>query len=130
MYYVKKEQDLSPGQWQPTLDVCVGREEVVIRMEVPGVEGADIRVHFRQDHLVIEGTKREPGLPEHQRLRFIRLERGYGAFRKIVESKWVIDPRQGKAVLSRGVLTIRLPIIQDRRGREILIPVEAKEDNE
>jgi len=130
LFYLRKGRDLSPGQWHPTLDVCVGKEEVVIRMEVPGVAAEDMRIVFRQNHLIVEGTKREPEFPAHRRLRFIRLERGYGSFRKIVESKWVIDPRQSKAVLSRGVLTIRLPIIPDRRGREIGIPIEARPEDE
>jgi HSP20 family protein len=125
---MEKEQRLSPGQWHPTLDVCVGKEHVVIRMEVPGVSDEDIRIIFRRNNLIIEGTKREPAFAERERLRFIRLERGYGAFRKIVESKWIINPQLARAVLSRGVLTIHLPIIQDRRGGEIHIPIEVKSE--
>lgn len=112
--------------WHPPMDLSENDREVLIRMDIPGVQPEDLRVSLRDRVLRIEGLRREPELPPGECPQFICLERGYGSFRKTVEMQWVIDPRDITAALHCGVLTVVLPKLADRRHTEYEIPVKVQ----
>ncbi|MBI1765885.1 MAG: Hsp20/alpha crystallin family protein, partial [Acidobacteria bacterium] len=76
--------------------------------------------------LRIEGRKEreveEPASDEQRPLRFLCLEREYGAFALNVTIKWPVDAEQITAKLLEGVLHVRLPKT-NACGREIAIPI-------
>ena len=118
----------TPGEWLPPVDLCEMEDAVVVKVEVPGVSPQDVRLTILDGVLKIEGRKERPALADgatgngEKPLRFLCLERSYGAFARSVSLKWMIDVQQVTARLSGGVLLIRLPKAQEC-GREILIPV-------
>ena len=114
--------------WQPALDLCETESEVLIRLEVPGVSEEDIRLYFKEDALYIEGHKREPEFSQNDKVRFLCLERGYGSFHKIVQGKWIVNPREASASLKNGVLTITMPKIDNDRGAVIPVPIYKQDD--
>jgi HSP20 family protein len=116
---------LHPEQWFPSLDLCEADDRVVLRLEIPGVLGEELRVSLQQNVIRVEGTKREPQFSDDEKIRFICLERGYGPFQKTVELQWVVDPTRATAVLARGVLTLTLPKLVERRGSVFEIPVQS-----
>ena len=114
--------------WQPMLDLCETEAEVLIRLEVPGIEEGDLRLYFKENSLYIEGFKREPEFSRDDKVHFLCLERGYGSFQKIVQGKWVVNPREAVASLKNGVLTIQLPKIENDRGDVIPVPINKQDD--
>jgi HSP20 family protein len=110
------------GTWSPSVDVCETTDEIHVRIEVPGVPAAHIKVGLNGNKLRICGEKKKRA--NRQRITsHLCTERAYGPFERVVPMRWPIDVKGTKAELSRGVLLVRLPKLKDRRGTEVLIPV-------
>jgi HSP20 family protein len=120
-------EKLALGAWIPNIDICETAEAVTIRVELPGIEPADIRLTMQGPMLRIQGTKREPA-PALQRLSYFCLERRYGKFDRQISIDRVVDAGRSCATLVNGVLTIVMPRIEDRRGMMIEIPVARKQE--
>ena len=115
------------GEWLPSIDVYECRGALNVVAEVPGLNHDSLRVAFRDGALVISGERRErkatPGAA------FLCLERPQGRFRRTVPIDIPVDVPKSEALLSGGLLTVVLPRVKDRRGRETLIPIR-REDEE
>jgi HSP20 family protein len=111
--------------YRPPSDVHETSEEVIIRMELPGVprEGIDVRVRGCQ--IEVAGEKR-PDLPAPE-ASYLCLERGFGRFHRAFDVHGSVNLARLKAVLKGGVLILVLPKIPERRGRERRIPIAADE---
>jgi HSP20 family molecular chaperone IbpA len=97
----------APGEVTiPAIDVYETATEYIIEMELPGVDGEDVKVLLFSSRLEVSGFKRELGTPHGSR--YTRLEREYGAFRRDVVVPGAVDPGQAAAALENGVLTIVL----------------------
>ena len=116
---------LAIGSWIPPVDKCQTESHVVIRVELPGVKSSDILVSFKGENLHIQGVKREP-VPSRKLRCYFCLERSYGKFDRILHISWVVNPRQAKACLEKGILTIELPKLKEKRGEMVKIKIEEK----
>jgi HSP20 family molecular chaperone IbpA len=56
-------------------------------------------------------------------------ERSYGRFSRLVPLRWTVSMRDATAEISDGVLLIRLPKIEDRRGVEFRLAVKNPEES-
>ena len=50
-------------------------------------------------------------------------ERSYGKFSRVVPLRWTINIRKATAEIKNGILLIRIPKIEDRRGEEVKLAV-------
>ena len=113
------------GAWSPPVDVCETTEAILIRIELPGVLAAQIRVTLNGNQLRIWGEKTKRTV--RQRITSHHCsERAYGPFDRTVPIRWPIEAKRAKAELEKGVLLIRLPKLKDRRVSEISIPITEK----
>jgi len=108
--------------WTPHVDVCETPKAVVLRIEVPGVQASDLQVTLRNGEVIVSGVKREAGA-SRQLLCYYCVERRYGKFERRIRIEAVVDARRSRARLDKGILTIRVPKRQDRRGPAFRIPV-------
>jgi HSP20 family molecular chaperone IbpA len=109
----------APGEVTfPAVDVYETATEFIIEMELPGVDGQDIKVLLFSSRLEVSGFKRELGAPHGSR--YSRLERAYGAFRRDVVVPGAVDAEQAVAALENGVLTVVLKK-PPRRRRDVEI---------
>jgi len=111
----------SSAEWVPSLDVyeCDGCLRVVV--EVPGLAAESLRVTYREGELTISGERRDrrpQGVTG-----FLCIERPHGRFSRTLALDAPLDVRQAQARLAGGVLTVVLPRVKDRRGRETVIDV-------
>jgi HSP20 family protein len=109
------------GEWVPSVDVyeCEGCVRVVV--EVPGLQPESIRVTYREGELTVSGERRErrpQGVTS-----FLCMERPHGRFTRTIAVDAPLDVRQAEARLAGGVLTVQMPRLKDRRGRESVIEV-------
>jgi HSP20 family protein len=116
---------LSIGSWTPAVDKCQTDSHVVIRIELPGVKASDVSISFRGENLRIQGVKREP-LHSKKLLCYYCLERRYGRFDRTLHISWTVDPRRASACFEKGILTIELPKLKDRRGDAVDIKIVEK----
>jgi len=105
----------------PAIDVFETPGEVVIEAELPGVDPATIGVSACEGLIVIEGVKEEDSGPG--RVTFLCMERNFGAFRRVVFPGVAVDIPHATAFCRDGVLHVRVPKIDEKRGRIRVIPV-------
>lgn len=112
-----------PGsEWSPAVDVFELRDRLVVVAEVPGLAPDSLKVAFRERGLAISGERRTPRVGAGAS--FHCLERPHGKFERTIPLDMPVDVTNARAVLIGGVLTVTLPRLRERRGRETVIPIE------
>ncbi len=111
-----------PGTWSPVVDLCEESDTVVVRIELPGVSVEQVEVVLTNTHLRVSGVRKR-SVP---RGRIVHLcsERAYGHFNRAVPLRWPVRANEATASLCGGVLTVRLPKLNDRRGAAFQITVK------
>ncbi len=108
MYFEFQEQPRQAATWTPTVDVCERADEIVIFVEMPGVDRGDVQLAWNDGVLIISGLKRQrPG--GRGVAKYLCVERAYGHFRREISIKIPIDHKNAKAELKDGLMKIRLP---------------------
>jgi HSP20 family protein len=116
------ENPLASGAWAPPVDLCETEQAISIRIELPGVTADQIKIGLTNNKLRIWGEKKRR--PNRRRIiGYLCSERSFGKFGRIVPLRWTVSIRNATAELTNGMLIIRLPKIQDRRGEEVLVTV-------
>jgi HSP20 family protein len=115
--------DRLPGsEWSPAVDVFESHDRLVVVIEVPGLTPESLRVSYRERELVLAGERRArrtgPGTT------FLCLERPHGRFERAIPLEVPVDVARARATLAGGLLTVTLPRLHERRGRETVIPIE------
>lgn len=110
MYFEFLERPRQPATtWSPTVDVCERPAEIVVFVEMPGVERTDIQLAWNDGVLIISGLKRQQGEGDGGGAAYLCVERTYGHFRREISMKIPVDPKRAKAELKNGLLEIHLP---------------------
>jgi HSP20 family protein len=111
-----------PGEWSPSVDVYESRGRLMVVAEVPGLAAESLRVICRERELVISGERRERR-PAAGIAAFLCMERPHGRFSRTIHLDLAVDLREAEARLAGGLLTVILPRLKERRGRETVIPI-------
>lgn len=112
-------------EWLPSIDAFDCRGNLVVVVEVPGLQPDSLKIQAREGTLVVSGERRErrpSGV-----VAFHCMERPHGRFTREIPLDRALDVRHAQARLERGLLTVTIPRLKDRRGRETVIPVERAE---
>lgn len=112
--------------WIPCADISEKNDEVIVKVELPGVAQNDITILLHRNRIELKGVKREQK-PRGQ-IRYLRLEREYGTFRRFIFLPCAVVPEKSKALLENGVLTISLKKFRKKKEKEVVVKVE-KSDN-
>ena len=59
MYFEFPAQLRQGATWSPTVDVCEHADEIVIFVEMPGVQRSDVQLAWNDGLLTISGVKRQ-----------------------------------------------------------------------
>jgi HSP20 family protein len=111
------EDPLASGAWAPPVDLCEAEDAIYIRIELPGVNADQIHIGLTTTRLRVWGEKKRH-VNRKRLITHLCSERSYGNFMRVVPLRWAVSFRDGSAELKKGVLLIRLPKIEDRRGAE------------
>ena len=115
------------GEWVPAVDVYECNGKLTIVMEVPSFTAEGLHVAIKDRSLVVSGERREKR-PTGGVAAFLCMERPQGRFTRTIPMDMALDVQQSEARLSGGVLTVTIPRLKDRRGRERVIPVRVEEE--
>ncbi len=121
------EDPLASETWAPPVDLCESAEAIVVCVELPGLTAEQIKVGATNTQLRIWGEKKRR-MPRNRILSHLCSERSYGKFSRIVPLRWTVSIQDAKASVDNGMLIVRLPKIEDRRGVEFKIPVKDEID--
>ncbi|RMG23509.1 MAG: Hsp20/alpha crystallin family protein [Armatimonadetes bacterium] len=113
--------------WRPNVDVRETEEEVLIVVELAGVDPSGVTVEYdgSRQTLTIRGTRPAPPAPARSTYR--RLEILYGDFEREIGLEGArIDAERIEAAYEAGFLAIRVPK-KETSARRVSIPIQ-KED--
>ena len=104
------------------MDMLDRKDEVVLRVDLPGLEHKDIAVTVEEGMLTIRGERK--GKKEAQEEDFYCCERWAGAFERSLNSPPGVDTGNVKATFKQGVLEVRLPKVEKAKGRKVEVKAE------
>ena len=116
--------NVSAGSWVPPVDIFQdGDKEVVLKAELPDMKREDIDLTIENGTLTIRGEKKVDA--EVKEESFHRIERRYGTFSRSFSLPATIDAAKVAAEYKNGVLTVRLPLREEAKPRQIKVDVAA-----
>ncbi len=107
----------------PLMDVLETSTGLEIVVDVPGLTADHLQVIVQNGTLHVLGEKR-PSTACRAGAMFLVAERTAGRFLRSVPLRFAFDAGEIKATIRQGELRISVPRREDRRGREITIPIE------
>lgn len=116
------EETRAAAECTPPMDVVETGSGLEVRLDVPGVNAAQIEVIFADGVLLVTGQKL-PATCEHADAGFHMAERSFGRFARAIQVDGAFDAGRAAATLTAGELRVVLPRIEDRRGAHIRIPI-------
>ena len=117
------DRRLLPGVFSPTLDAQETAAAVDILVDLPGVALDDIRILIKGSVVIVAGGKMPPNPGERAESSFHLVERDFGRFARAVRLSGAFDAARATSTLANGELRIRIPKLEERRGRDITVPV-------
>jgi HSP20 family protein len=104
--------------WMPALDVYEKEGEMVIRVDLPGIEKKDVKVKVLDDILTIEGDRKLEKKIEEEN--YLCQEAFHGTFMRRIALPNPVEEYEIKATFQNGVLEIRVPVkVETEKPKEI-----------
>lgn len=103
----------SATSWKPAIELQDTEDNLVLRAEIPGVDGKDINVHVTREAVAISGEHRFEKKTEEKG--FFRSEFRYGNFQRVIPLPVPVQNDQVKADFKDGILSLSLPKVSEAR---------------
>ncbi|HUC78504.1 MAG TPA: Hsp20/alpha crystallin family protein [Vicinamibacterales bacterium] len=114
----------SASAWMPPVDIYQsGDHEVVLKAELPDMSREDVDVNIENFVLTIKGEKKLASDVKDDQ--FHHVERRYGKFSRSFSLPQTVDSGKVVAEYKNGVLTVRLPLREEAKPRQVKIDVAA-----
>ena len=127
----KQQRDLAlhAGEWPSAApgwsvlgaEVKESGDDIVVRLEVPGMEADDFDIQVVDDYLVVRGEKQWQR--DDKKGRYHISECAYGRFERAIGLPDEVDVERAQAKYSRGVLRVELPKSESARKRRVRVKV-------
>jgi HSP20 family protein len=123
-FYGLPQEDLARGSWVPAVDIYSnGQHELVLKAELPDLKEEEIELTVEDNTLTLRGERKlNTEVTEDQ---FHRIERSYGAFSRTFALPPTVDAGKVTAEYKAGVLTVRLPLREEAKPKQIRVQVAA-----
>ena len=115
----------TPGEvmtWAPRVDVTLHKGELVVRVDLPGVETENVKVNVTPDAITVHGEHHRA--QDEERDGVYRSERSYGSFYRTIALPPGVDTDKATASFNNGVLEVRMPAAPGAQGRPLEIAQE------
>jgi HSP20 family protein len=111
------------GTWAPPVDIYdSGNHELVIKAELPDMNKEDIEITVENNTLTLRGEKKVDNELKDENCH--RIERTYGSFSRAFSLPTTVDTSKVSADYKKGVLTIKLPIREEAKPKQIQVQVQ------
>ena len=107
------------AQYAPALDILETNDELIIQVEIPGVDAKDVEISLAGDVLTIAGQK--VAQTNEERMRYHYTERRYGSFQRILRLPLPVEPQHVDAASKNGLLVITLRKAESLRPKKISV---------
>jgi HSP20 family protein len=114
----KEEQTVPARYYVPPTDIFETQDELMVVLEMPGVEKKDITVGLENDRLRIEGRI---DFKKYEGLGPLYTEYNVGHYARAFTLSSKIDQEKISAQIADGVLTVTLPKVKEVQPRRVAI---------
>jgi HSP20 family protein len=97
------------GAFAPPTDIFETESEILVRVEIPGIERRDIHVALQDDCLAVSGERKGPCETGAAICGIHRKEIHYGPFVTVVRLPGPADAERARATYESGFVVVRLP---------------------
>jgi len=108
--------------WGPLVEMVDKEDEILLKVELPGVKKGDIRVSVTGDVLTLEGERKQEA--EVKEEDYYCCERSYGKFYREITLPAGINREKISSEYKDGVLEIHMPKAEEAKPKEIEIKVK------
>lgn len=108
--------------WAPALDVYEDKENLIVKLEVPGMKKEDFEISLNEGVLSISGERRLE--KANQKAPGYLAERFEGRFQRSVTLPKHVQADKVRASYKDGVLAVWLPIAEEARPKQISVSAE------
>ncbi|HEY2496403.1 MAG TPA: Hsp20/alpha crystallin family protein [Candidatus Angelobacter sp.] len=113
------KDQLAAGNFVPPVDVYEDEQNLVLKLEVPGVNEGDINVSVENNTLTVQGERKFE--KEEKEENFHRIERRYGSFLRTFRLPNTVDSEKVEASYDKGILKITLVKRAEAKPRQIKV---------
>ena len=96
------------AEWTPRIEVVEKDNQLVTRVDLPGMKKEDVKVEVTEGHLIISGTRDRK--TEERKDQYYRSEREFGSFYRMVPLPEFVGIDDVKAKYVDGVLEVSVPL--------------------
>lgn len=122
VFFQKRDYLGLDESWVPCVDISEKQDEIMIAVELPGVAKKDINILLHSNRIEISGLKKE-NLPQGK-IKYHRLEREYGTFRRYIFLSSIVIPERAKASLENGILYVVLKKYKRKKDKEVVVKIQ------
>ena len=115
------EDALTTTTLAPPVDIYEDEHNIILKIEVPGIDEKDIDVSIQNNTLIVRGERKIE--KEEKEENFRRVERQYGGFTRSFTLPSTVDPGQVSAQCDKGVLKISLAKKAEAKPKQIKVNV-------
>ena len=115
------EEALTTTTLAPPVDIYEDEHNIILKIEVPGIDEKDIDVSIQNNTLTVHGERKIE--KEEKEENFRRVERQYGSFTRSFTLPSSVDPGQVSAHCDKGVLKISLAKKAEAKPTQIKVSV-------
>jgi HSP20 family protein len=114
----KEETTIPTRMFVPVADIFEGENDLTVILEMPGVEKNNVDVRVEDGVLNVEGRL---DLTKYQGLQPLYTEYNIGHYSRSFRLSSKIDQNKIAAEMKDGVLTLRLPKVEEAKPRTIQV---------
>src|SRR6202167_1190972 len=115
------EEALTTTTLAPPVDIYEDEHNIVLKIEVPGIDEEDIDVRIQDNTLTVHGERKIE--KEEKEENFRRVERQYGSFTRTFTLPTTVDSEKVSATYEQGVLKVALPKKAEAKPKQIKVTV-------
>lgn len=116
------EAPTNTSAWRPAVDIVENEDELMLDVEIPGIDKKDIKIGVENGVLSISGERAFSNEVKEENCH--RIERSYGSFYRSFTLPTSVDSEKIDAGYKDGILKIRMPKREEAKPRQIEVKVK------
>jgi HSP20 family protein len=112
-------REMTTKTWSPAVELEDTNENLILRAEVPGLEGKDLDIQVAREAVSIAGETRYENKSEERG--YLRSEFRYGKFQRTIPLPTAIKNDQVQAEFKNGILILTMPKAEEAKNKVVKI---------
>jgi HSP20 family protein len=116
-----EDEALTSTAFAPPVDIYEDEHNITLKIDVPGIDEKDIKVHVENNTLTVHGERKFE--KEEKEENYRRVERQYGSFTRTFTLPNTVDQENVQADYEKGVLKVKLAKKAEAKPKQIKVNV-------